>query len=205
MKKLYQGLVVAAALVFAACSSMDISEAEATAEYYPEGFDVTVYAQLNPVLISLQIRDFVKSANSLTISAEEVAADKEAFSADTASLHVIYVSPRYAGYSEEDWINLWTNTADSIVTKKISSMTELFNIKSVRDDLKTLDAIQIDYEAIKMQFMVFGKTHGWPYRLCDPVTEAANPSVDAVNNPVVYPATKYYCKDASGVTREILQ
>lgn len=207
MKKLYQGLVVAAAMFFAACSSMDVTDAEATAENYPRDFDAAVYAQLHPVLMSLQMRDYVADYNAKyqkSVSKDQFAADtavdKASFSSDTASLHVFYVSPRYVGYTEADWASLWGGTSDSLYKIRMDNLSK-YNLYGVANDLQTLEALPIDYEAIKIQYVAFGKSHGWAYRLCAG-NESAGPAVDPVT-PVQYPATKLYCMDAAGVTHEL--
>lgn len=203
MKKLYQGLVVAAAMFFAACSSMDVSDAEATAENFPSDFDVAVYAQLHPVLMSLQMRDYVTDYNKTVakgLSADEVAADKELFSSDTASLHVFYVNPKYVGFPESEWTALWGGISDSLFKIKMDYLSK-YNLYGVQNDLQTLEAMPIDYEAIKIQYVAFGKSHGWAYRSCVG-NEVAGPAVDPVT-PVQYPATKLYCMDAAGVTHEL--
>lgn len=114
MKKLYQGLTIIATAALMACSSMEINEAEALAENYPADFDAAVYLELHPVLMTMQILDYVKAENDLfkkNQSAEDYSAkyseDSSAFINDTATLHKLYVGKRYAAYSETSWDSLW--------------------------------------------------------------------------------------------------
>lgn len=140
MKRLYQGLTVIAIAALTACSSMEINDVEAVAENYPSDFDAKVYLELHPVLLTLQILNYVSAENDVyksSMSAEAYAAkvteDSLAFVRDTASVHRFFVSPRYAAYSEEKWDSVWIEKQDTIVTPIDIN-------KVVRVTLDTLDS-----------------------------------------------------------------
>ena len=75
-----------------------------------------------------------------------------------------------------------------------------FNFKTTTEDLAALAAIPVDWEAISLQYVFYGRTHGWAYRLCSDA-ESMNP----IQAEEVYPATKTYCVDAAGIVREIAE
>lgn len=75
-----------------------------------------------------------------------------------------------------------------------------YNIYGVTNELVVLDNLTPDTEAAALQFVAFGKSHGWAYRRCK-ANELTNAAVDPVYG-VEYPATKLYCDD-NGTAREI--
>ena len=121
MKLLNKYLISFAALAFAACSSMDIDDAEAISENFPDDFDGAVYMELHPELVSLQVRNYIADYNAgvkESVAAEAVTADADAFTADTALLHKIYATPCYGGFGEERWQDAWAPViTDSLVCK----------------------------------------------------------------------------------------
>jgi hypothetical protein len=300
MKKLYQGLMIIATAALTACSSMEVNDADAVAENYPEDFDAGVYLELHPILLTLQKLDYVSDANAAFKASMDSATyvakvneDSLAFAADTASVHTFYTSPKYAGFNETTWDSLWIEKTDTTILKdtvsKISQVTldtldadgkvkgsqivyvdsvsmdsagELiavvygkldstateavtveidrttisinnkaikktvvevkdvpkidtippgldasvrkyvftYNIYGATNDLAVLENLTPDTEAAALQFIAFGKSHGWAYRRCK-AEEQANTAVDPIYG-VEYPATKLYCDD-NGTVREI--
>ena len=301
MKKLYQGLMIIATAALTACSSMEVNDAEAVAENYPDDFDAAVYLELHPVLLTMQRINYVKDENAkfkASMDAEtyatKVKEDSIAFFADTASLHTFFTSPNYLGFAETTWDSLWieklettvkddtvfrisqvvVDTLDSAGTVKgsqvvyvdsleqdstgnlitvvygkldtsatesvtieidevtlsvsskgiksvpdginqvtkvdtippgldatVTSYTYPYNIYGATNDLDVLNKLTPDTEAAALQFVAFGKGHGWAYRRCK-AEELGNPAVDPILKPVVYPATSLYCDD-NGTAREI--
>ena len=62
-KYLLSAITVASALV--ACSSMDIDDREALAENFPEDFSDSVYVNLHPELVRVQMKDYVANYNGV--------------------------------------------------------------------------------------------------------------------------------------------
>lgn len=117
MKKSLSCLFTLGTVALTACSSMDVSSSEALEGNFPKDFVAAEYMNLHPGLRSLQIQDFVNDFNSsLSLNADSVAADADAYLADTATLHQIYVNPFYAGYSEALWLEDWTISTTPITT-----------------------------------------------------------------------------------------
>lgn len=84
------------------------------------------------------------------------------------------------------------------ISKTNLNFLKNFNFVDTRDDYKKLKAIQLDSMAIAYQYVMFGQSHGWAYRKCKDSEKGNEPKVDDV-----YPDTKLYCADDSGVVREI--
>ncbi len=62
-----------------------------------------------------------------------------------------------------------------------------FNFEDSSDDLNQLAQVPVDSEAFSLQYLAYGKAHGWAYRACRD---------DELTNPVqseTYPMTKLYC------------
>jgi hypothetical protein len=300
MKRMYQGLMIVATAALMACSSMEVNDAEAVAENYPSDFNAGVYLELHPILLTMQILNYVKTENATYKAsvdtgtyAAKVKEDSVAFVEDTASVHRIYTSPRYLDFPQEKWDSLWIEkiqsttkqikvekitqiTLDSLdsagtayghqlvyvdsvdvdsagsikviygkldtaeteakeivvdrVTVKVNSnLTKVdsvgikdttivdtippgldktalsfvlsYNLHGEKKDLERLNTLVPDTEAAALQFISFGREHGWAYRRCEE-SEKSHKAVDPVYNPVTYPATKLYCDD-NGVAREI--
>ena len=56
--------------------------------------------------------------------------------------------------------------------------------------------VPVDTFAISYQYVLFGRSHGWPYRACKD---------DELDNPIqteTYPVSKFYCADGA-LIREI--
>ena len=139
MKLLNKYLISFAAVALAACSSMDIDDAEAISENFPEDFDGAVYMELHPELVSIQVRNYIADYNASvkeSLAAEAVTADADAFAADTALLHQIYATPCYGGYGEERWQDAWAPViTDSLVcrTEKVYVQLNLWKKTTVTD------------------------------------------------------------------------
>lgn len=126
MKLLNKYLISFAALAFAACSSMDIDEAESISENFPEDFDGAVYMELHPELVSIQVRNYITDYNAgvkESLAPEAVTADADAFVADTSLLHKIYATPCYGGFGETRWQEAW---APVITDSLVCQMKEVF-------------------------------------------------------------------------------
>lgn len=171
MKKLYQGLTIIATAALTACSSMEINDAEALSENYPSDFDAAVYLELHPVLMTMQILDYIKAENAVfkkTLSADsynaKVTEDSTAFLADTASLHKLYVNPRYYGETEEKWVNFWVDKVDTIVdTIYVTKVAEV-KLDSLDSAGAVLSSVKIYVDSVVMDSAgtmfteIFGKT-----------------------------------------------
>ncbi|WP_288800357.1 hypothetical protein [uncultured Fibrobacter sp.] len=194
MKKSLHLLTALGFFALTACSSLDVNEAEAIEGNYPDDFSAAEYMALHPELRSLQIRDYVKNYNkALELSSDAIDADVEAFSADSAALYRIFITPEYAGYSEEFWLEI----EGQISTAQLTFLKQ-FNFYDTLDDLTALTKIPVDTLAISFQYLVFGREHGWAYRKCSDA-EKKNP-IQAET----YPAVKLYCDD-DGIIREIAE
>jgi len=126
MKLLNKYLISFAALAFAACSSMDVDDAEAISENFPEDFDGAVYMELHPELVSIQVRNYIADYNAgvkESLLADSVTADADAFTADTALLHKIYATPCYGGFGEARWQDAW---APVITDSLVCQMKDVF-------------------------------------------------------------------------------
>lgn len=122
MKKMYQGLMIIAMAALVGCSSMEVNDVDAVAENYPSDFDGSVYLQLHPVLLTMQIQDYVADRNAKLKASMDadaykalVAEDSLAFVQDTASLRRFYTSSRYADFPQEKWDSLWIEKQDTNV------------------------------------------------------------------------------------------
>lgn len=287
-------IIAMAALV--GCSSMEVNDVDAVVENYPSDFDASVYLQLHPVLLTMQIQDYVADRNAKLKASMDadaykamVTEDSLAFVQDTASLRRFYTSSRYADFPQEKWDSLWMEkqdttvekikefpikkvtldsldsagaayaqlpiyvdslvfdtagmiqtvygkldtteeaeaieveidkvtvkvntklterdsvTRDSIIItpvppgidKSVTRFTLPYNIYGVERDIDTLNVIIPDTEAAALQFIAFGRSHGWAYRRCH---ESEKNNEEA--GEVAYPTKKLYCDD-NGVVREI--
>lgn len=73
-----------------------------------------------------------------------------------------------------------------------------FNFEDSSDDLNLLAQVPVDSEAFSLQFLAYGKSHGWAYRMCRD---------DELGNPIqaeTYPMVKLYCTDGE-VVHEIAE
>lgn len=142
MTKLCKYLTMLAASAFVACSSMDVSDAESIAENFPKDFTFEEYYALHPVLRSAQLQDTVKRYNDAlknVLSAEEIAADEEAFFADMDQMHTLFVDPRYVGWSESKWELAWAPSEDTVkVVDKIDTVS--LKLTSTADSIYTVYA-----------------------------------------------------------------
>ena len=128
MKHIRLYLTTLAAVLMAACSSMEVDDNELYAENFPKDFVDSVYMELHPELVSLQIKQFVKDHNdslktNMDADRYQKMYDKDtaAFSQDTSVLHEIFVTPFYVGFPEEDWVDVWT----PITTYDVNCVTNM--------------------------------------------------------------------------------
>ena len=136
---------------------MEINDAEALSENYPSDFDAAVYLELHPVLMTMQILDYIKAENAVlkkTLSADsynaKVTEDSAAFLADTASLHKLYVNPRYYGETEEKWVNFWVDKVDTIVdTIYVTKVAEV-KLDSLDSAGAVLSSVKIYVDSVVM-------------------------------------------------------
>ena len=222
MKKLYQYTMILLAGVLGACSSMSVSDPYS--DSFPADFDVNVYMALHPELRILQVKDYVSNQNAATEAAWAQqgldaatlkAKDEAAFKTNTTALASIYANPYLGGYNAAGWE---TDQADSTVLADLLA----FNFIGTTEDLTELQNIPVNEFLISQQYIMFGQSHGWAYRLC---TEAE--AADLVNHPdrktlkidslqrasataekaadaMKFVAdTNLYCRDAAGADRVI--
>lgn len=71
-----------------------------------------------------------------------------------------------------------------------------FSFYDTLDDYEKLMEVPVDTFAISYQYVLFGRSHGWPYRACKD-SEMTNPIQSES-----YPMTKLYCADGN-LVREI--
>ena len=147
-------MVVATAALMA-CSSMDVSDAEAVAENYPADFDAGVYLELHPVLFNLQLLNYVKDGNARlknTMEADAYKAmaesDSLAFLADTATVHKFYVSPKYAAFTEEEWAGLWVERRDTTTKKVTVTRVKQVTLDSLDADGKKLGSLVVYVDSL---------------------------------------------------------
>lgn len=195
MKKFHQYMMILAASALTACSSMDLSDAEAYAEDYPADFNARTYMDLHPTLYALQVHDYVAMHNkevekSMTPEAYAalVAADNATFD-DSAQL-ALFVHPYYGALTEAQWA-----TASNSQKKWIGG----FNLVDAPNDLAALEEYRlngVNLEAIGLQYVMFGRTHGWAYRAC---TDVESAGAVAAGELLTYPVQFLVCRDAAGV------
>lgn len=213
MKKIYQYTMVLLAGVLGACSSMSVSDPYA--ENLPAGFDATTYMNLHPELRTVQIKDYVAAKNTMFKDSVKKAggdydalkaADDALFTADVASLAAICADSFIGGYDATTCAGIATNA--TLLTEMAA-----FNFTSTAADYAALTSIPVDEVAISQQFVVFGQTHGWAYRLCTEA-ESQNPArkdlpihnqqgARAESTEGFVADTGLYCRDAAGVDRLI--
>ncbi len=83
------------------------------------------------------------------------------------------------------------------LTKDVVRQIKKFSFYDTEDDYAKLLEVPLDTFAISYQYVIFGRSHGWPYRVC---------KEDELNNPVqseTYPMVKSYCADGN-LIREII-
>ena len=146
-------LSVAVASAFIGCSSMAVDDAEATIGFVPADFNAQEYLELHPLLLRLQIKDYVQSLNrkdSLAYKAlgdeaykaftgDSIRADKEAFDSDTATVH--YILSKYAGISDDRWELTLTPTLAYDTTYKVDTIQ--VGVKTTADSAAHFDTLYI--------------------------------------------------------------
>ena len=152
-------LVFSAALasILAACSSMEVDEADAYAENYPEDFSEALYMQIHPELVRIQRFDYVSEYNKNLSTVDGYDALKESdesafLQMDTAVLHVMFTDPYVGGFTEEDGAFDWeSGERDSVLrTYKLDTLSlsvgdsaDLKNPKTIVLGLKADSAAQM--------------------------------------------------------------
>lgn len=139
MNKMHQFTIALAAAALAACSSMDLSDAEALSENFPRDFNTAEYVSLHPNLHSVEIINYVSDYNNKLKDSlgdaytELMTNDNIAFigdtaagvMGDTATIHKILVDTRLGGYSEQQWNDIWLSTvktkSDTVWDKRMVS------------------------------------------------------------------------------------
>jgi len=195
--KLLFSVAVASALF--GCSSMEVEEQEALLGNLPADFSYQEYMELHPELRNLQIKDYVTAHNSsAAVTAEQKAADENAFWANAAQLHDIYVDPYMGGHTEAEWAAAAGDTA--LIKKEVKD----YNLVDTTGDYQFILANSLDTFAISYQYKLFGQLHYWAYRRCTE-TEALKPNPifnDNVKDANWVAATKHYCVVAGDTTRK---
>lgn len=82
------------------------------------------------------------------------------------------------------------------LTKDVVRQLKLFSFHDTEKDYEKLLKVPVDTFAISYQYVLFGRSHGWPYRACKD---------DELDNPIqteTYPVSKFYCADGA-LIREI--
>lgn len=82
------------------------------------------------------------------------------------------------------------------LTKDVVRQLKLFSFHDTENDYEKLLEVPVDTFAISYQYVLFGRSHGWPYRACKD---------DELDNPIqteTYPVSKLYCADGA-LIREI--
>lgn len=82
------------------------------------------------------------------------------------------------------------------LTKDVVRQLKLFSFHDTEKDYEKLLEVPVDTFAISYQYVLFGRSHGWPYRACKD---------DELDNPIqteTYPVSKFYCADGA-LIREI--
>lgn len=82
------------------------------------------------------------------------------------------------------------------LTKDVVRQLKLFSFHDTEKDYEKLLKVPVDTFAISYQYVLFGRSHGWPYRACKD---------DELDNPIqteTYPVSKLYCADGA-LIREI--
>ena len=176
-------------LLLASCGSMNVDDPNLAA--LPSDFNRAVYSTINPDIAIYQIRAAIVDSNlalhnQVTASDTAVrrvakatwAADSAAFMADTAFVHFVFV--HYAGYPD----SLWTGSLEP--TYELP-MVIVFNIQGENtvQNRAFLTSFVFDSTAIELQYEVYGKAEGRPYKYCgaagtygalqDPTSKTQNP------------------------------
>ena len=221
MKNLHQYMLILVAGVLGACGSMSVNEPYA--EALPADFNPQEYLALHPELHIAEIKDYVEDYNSqvkANYGNEYEAlkdADEKAFIANMDAVKTIYLHPQIGSHTEQQWNDLLEKLSLSETTDEYKNARDAlvkYNLVGIDDDMSFLLAVPVDYQAVSQQFNVFGRDHGWAYRLCRP-EEGANPlrsslPIAAEQQNIVSSQTGtfivdegFYCRDAAGNDRLI--
>lgn len=140
MKKYNKYLMILAAGMLAACSSMEVDEEEIAQENFPADFSLAEYIELHPGLLSLQIQDSVKNYNAgLTLEKADINADLDKFLADTVALKQIFLDPTLGGFSQDDWDIMWEPT------ETVKPETTVVKLDTVQVKFENADGITVVY------------------------------------------------------------
>lgn len=159
------------------------------------GEDTTVVKVLDPIT-------FVKDTSDTSLIVSVIGKrDSAATDVDTLVLSdtLVLVNGKNRGTTVKVKIacdTSYTTTPGALTSQQLKFMG-YFNFINTTKDWEALKAVPIDTLAISLQYVVFGESHGWPYRKCKD-SEKKNPVMSEE-----YPVTKRYCVDAAGVVREI--
>ncbi len=164
MKHFCLYLTALVASVMVGCSSMEVDDDELYSENFPKDFVDSVYMQLNPVLRSRQIVDYIALHNdSLKKNmksdayAEMFSKDSAAFYEDTSVIHEIFVNPFYLGLTEETWEDMWLTTyVDKVTCEKEKILKEISLIMPSSTPRIIVDSVQ--YKAGTTIGTIYGKT-----------------------------------------------
>ena len=221
MKNLHQYMLILVAGVLGACGSMSVNEPYA--EALPADFNPQEYLALHPELHIAEIKDYVEDYNSqvkANYGNEYEAlkeADNKAFIANKDAVKDIYLHPQIGSHTEQQWNDLLEKLSLPDTTDEYKNARDAlvkYNLIGIDDDMSFLLAVPVDYQAVSQQFNVFGRDHGWAYRLCRP-EEGANPlrsslPIAAEQQKIVSSKTAtfkvdegFYCRDAAGNDRLI--
>ena len=215
-------MMILLAGVLGACSSMSVDDPYI--ENYPADFSVQEYMALHPQLRSMQYKEAVSAYNdsvSKVMGGAYTAAkktDDSLFMSNMDVLRAIFLDPYMGGGTQERWDKLLenkssTDTSISNTAKRNFNSLSGFNFINQPDDILLLSQVPVDYDAIARQYSVFGRDHGWAYRLCRPEEGANIPrtalAIDKIQAVPVKDADSFvadnglYCRDAAGIDRLI--
>jgi len=221
MKNLHQYMLILVAGVLGACGSMSVNDPYA--EALPADFNPQEYLTLHPELHIRQIKDYVENYNAnlktalgATAYDSTKKADDAAFLADLNVVQAIYIHPQIGAHSEQQWSNviIALGLADTTPEYKNTKKALLqYNFVGRADDYSALLTVPVDYQAVSQQYNVFGRDHGWAYRVCRP-EEGANPlrsslPIASMQKDIVKVDGSFiadeglYCRDAAGDDRLI--
>lgn len=154
-----------AALVFAACSADSISNADA--ENWPSDFSAKEYAELNWELVTVQMRDAVAEKNSEKGKTLQDIDEKETNTFFDKEASVKEIFTKYAGFADTIWPGF-----EELKTSKIYSdfRDPLFEYhafgNTASKDLDFLKSFEVNYDVLKMQYVMIGRIEGRAYRYC---------------------------------------
>lgn len=193
-----------------ACSSMEIEDTESMVENTPTDFDAQKYLSLHPQLRYLQIKDAVAAYNENVKATlgndynKTANTEKKSYAANTVLLQNVL--------TQLINVSAWQPVAD--IAESATALADVFsadlNFVGSDDDANLLATVisQLDTsgDLEKMQYILYGKSHGWPYRPCtaEEIAKCPNGPEYACeeNTSTSCSTTKLYC-DVNGLPCEI--